>query len=94
MNALAVAGEADGIRVNAISPVAATRTFRRAAAQQELRPEQVDPSVAFLASSQRDVSGVILQASNDHFSVSQWKRSAGIDFGEAIADQWSTITGA
>ena len=29
MNALAVAGEADGIRVNAISPVAATRMFKK-----------------------------------------------------------------
>lgn len=29
MNTLAAAGEADGIRVNAISPVAATRMLRR-----------------------------------------------------------------
>ncbi len=100
MNALAVAGEADGIRVNAISPVAATRMFRSATAPQELQPEQVAPGVAFLASSQCDVSGIVLRASNGHFSVAQWKRSAGIDFGEAIAtpeaiaDQWGTITGA
>jgi len=100
MNALAVAGEADGIRVNAISPVAATRMLRSAAAPQELRPEQVAPSVTFHSSSQCVFSDVILQASNGHFSVAQWKRSTGIDFGEAIAtpeaiaDQWSTITGA
>lgn len=100
MNALAVAGAGDGIRVNAISPVAATRMFRRVTAPQELRPEQVAPGVAFLASYQYNVSGVVLQAGNGHFSVARWERSAGIDFGEvsaspeAIADQWSTITGA
>lgn len=99
MNALAVDGEASGIRVNAISPVAATRMFRSAVAPQELRPEQVAPGVAFLASSYCDVSGVVLQASDGHFSTVQWKRSAGVDFGveaatpEAIADQWSIIAG-
>ncbi len=67
---------------------------------QELRPEQVAPGVAFLASSQCDVSGIVLQASNGHFSTVQWRRSAGVDFGktvatpEAIVDQWSMITGA
>ena len=100
MNALAVAGAADGIRANAISPVAATRMFQSAVAPQELRPEQVAPGVAFLASAQCDVSGIVLQASNGHFATAQWKVSAGIDAGEAvitpeaIADRWSIITGA
>ncbi|MEO8954337.1 MAG: SDR family NAD(P)-dependent oxidoreductase [Ktedonobacteraceae bacterium] len=99
MNALAVAGAADGIRVNAISPVAATRMLQRAVAPQELRPEQVAPGVAFLASAQCDVSGIVLQASNSHFATAQWKVSTGIDAGEAvitpeaISDQWSIITG-
>lgn len=99
MNALAVAGEADGIRVNAISPVAATRMFRSSVAPQEVQPEQVAPGVAFLASSQCNVSGIVLQASNGHFSAVQQHQSAGVDFGEAIAtpeaiaDQWSIITG-
>lgn len=99
MNALGVAGDAAGIRVNAISPVAATRMFRNAVTPQELRPEQVAPGVAFLASSQCDVSGIVLQASNGHFSTACWQRSIGIDFGEtiappeAIADQWKSISG-
>ncbi len=98
MNALAVAGEADGIRVNAISPVAATRMFRRQVAPQELRPEQVAPGVAFLASSQCTMSGIILQAGNGHFSIAQWTRSKGLDFGsetvtpEDIAKQWEHIS--
>lgn len=97
MNALAAAGAEAGICVNAISPVAATRMFRSAVAPQELRPEQVAPGVAFLASSQCNFSGVVLQAGNGHFSTAQWQRSAGIDFGETvatpevIADQWSAI---
>ena len=99
MNALAVAGEPYGMRVNAISPVAATRMFQSATAPQELRPEQVAPGVAFLASSQCDFSGVILLAGNGHFSVVQWQRSDGVDFGEMVAtpevidDQWSSIKG-
>ncbi|HEV7235367.1 MAG TPA: SDR family NAD(P)-dependent oxidoreductase [Ktedonobacteraceae bacterium] len=99
VNALAVAGMADGIRVNAISPVAATRMLQRAVAPQELRPEQVAPGVAFLASAQCNVSGIVLQASNSHFATAQWKVSAGIDAGEAVItpeaidDQWSFITG-
>ncbi|HLX57766.1 MAG TPA: SDR family NAD(P)-dependent oxidoreductase, partial [Ktedonobacteraceae bacterium] len=52
MNVLGKAGADDGICVNAISPVAATRMFRSAVAPGELRPEQVAPGVAFLASSQ------------------------------------------
>lgn len=99
MNALAAAGAEYGIRVNAISPVAATRMFRGTAATQELRPEQVAPGVAFLASSSCDFSGVILQASNSHFALAHWTSSAGVDFGasaatpEAIAEAWPRITG-
>ena len=52
-----------------------------------------DAGVAFLASPQCNVSGVILRASNGHFSVARWKRSAGIDFGAAIATP-EAITGA
>ncbi len=99
MNALAVAGEPHGIHANAISPVAATRMFRSSAAPGTLRPEQVAPGVAFLASSQCDFSGVILQAGNGHFTVARWQRSAGVDFGgaditpEDIAGQWGEIMG-
>ncbi len=99
MNALAAAGEAYGIRVNAISPVAATRMFFSPVASGELRPEQVAPGVAFLASSQCNFSGVVLRASNGRFATVRWQRSAGVDFGEAdispeeIAEQWNRIAG-
>jgi NAD(P)-dependent dehydrogenase (short-subunit alcohol dehydrogenase family) len=51
MNALPAEGEPHGIRVNAISPVAATRMLRRRVDPGEMRPEQVAPGVVFLASS-------------------------------------------
>ncbi len=97
MNALAADGVSDGIHVNAISPVAATRMFQSAVPAQELRPEQVAPGVAFLASSYCNVSGVILQAGNGHFSTVRWNKSEEVDFGfevatpEDIADKWDIM---
>jgi NAD(P)-dependent dehydrogenase (short-subunit alcohol dehydrogenase family) len=84
-----------GIRVNAISPVAATRVLRRSAP--ELLPELVAPGVAFLASSACDKAGAILHAAGGRFSASLWGRSKGIDLGptpaspEEIAVRWRRI---
>src|SRR5439155_9573380 len=50
MFGLAAEGASHGIRVNAVSPVAATRMLRRRAEPGELEPEQVAPAVVFLAS--------------------------------------------
>jgi NAD(P)-dependent dehydrogenase (short-subunit alcohol dehydrogenase family) len=99
MNTLAIGGTDVGICVNAISPVAATRMFQSAVPAQELRPEQVAPGVAFLASSSCNVSGVILQAENGHFSTVHWGKSKEVDFGaeaatpEAFAEKWPSIVG-
>jgi NAD(P)-dependent dehydrogenase (short-subunit alcohol dehydrogenase family) len=60
------------IRVNAISPVAATRVLRRNAP--ELAPELVAPGVAFLASSACTESGVVLRAAGGRFSAAWWDR--------------------
>ena len=83
------------IRVNAISPVAATRVLRRRAP--ELAPELVAPGVAFLASSACTVSGAVLHAAGGRFSAAWWDRSDAIDLGptpaspEDIADRWRQI---
>jgi NAD(P)-dependent dehydrogenase (short-subunit alcohol dehydrogenase family) len=83
------------IRVNAISPVAATRMLRRTAP--ELAPELVAPGVALLASSTCQVSGAVLHAAGGRFSVAWWGRSEGIDLGptpaspEDIAVRWEQI---
>src|SRR5215813_12428788 len=81
-----------GIRVNAVSPVAATRVLRRAAP--ELRPELVAPAVAFLASSACDLSGVVIQAAGGRFRAAWWDRGGELDLGptpaspEDIAGCW------
>jgi NAD(P)-dependent dehydrogenase (short-subunit alcohol dehydrogenase family) len=68
-NALAVEGRESGVRVNAISPVAATRILRRSVAPGTHTAGQVAPGVAYLASARCDVSGVILRADDGRFST-------------------------
>jgi NAD(P)-dependent dehydrogenase (short-subunit alcohol dehydrogenase family) len=83
------------IRVNAISPVAATRVLRRSAP--ELAPELVAPGVAFLASPACQISGAVLNAAGGRFSAAWWDRSESIDLGpvpaspEDIAVRWQQI---
>jgi NAD(P)-dependent dehydrogenase (short-subunit alcohol dehydrogenase family) len=86
-----------GIRINAISPVAATRVLRRSSP--ELSPELVAPGVAFLASSACGVSGAVLHGAGGRFSTSSWDRSDEHDLGsipaspEEIAFRWRQIAG-
>jgi NAD(P)-dependent dehydrogenase (short-subunit alcohol dehydrogenase family) len=83
------------IRVNAISPVAATRVLRRHAP--ELRSELVAPAVAFLASSACRATGMVLNATGGRFSASLWAQTDGVDFGpnpaspDDIAARWQEI---
>jgi NAD(P)-dependent dehydrogenase (short-subunit alcohol dehydrogenase family) len=87
-----------GIRVNAISPVAATRVLRRHAP--ELLPELVAPGVAFLASSACETSGAVLNAAGGRFSAAWWDRGEHLDLGstpaspEEIAVRWQQIIGS
>lgn len=97
LNALAAAGGPDGVRVNAISPVAATRMFTREVARDEFTPEQVAPGAVFLASNQCDFSGVVLRAANGRFSLGGYAVTEGVDLGrepttpDEIAARWSAI---
>lgn len=85
------------IRINAISPVAATRVLRRSAP--ELSPDLVAPGVVFLASSRCRFSGIVLNAAGGRFSTTHWSSSVGTDFGpipvvpETIAQRWHDICG-
>lgn len=98
MVGLAAETESAGIRINAISPVAATRVLRRSAP--ELTPELVAPGAVFLASSQCDFSGVVLRAAGGRFATAQMRYSDEIDLGstpvepETIAARWREIAGA
>lgn len=99
MVALAAEGEPQGILVNAISPVAATRMLQHDTEGDELLPELVSPGVAFLASSACGVSGVVLRASDGRFSCVRWHFSPGVDLGrravspDVVADRWPEILG-
>jgi NAD(P)-dependent dehydrogenase (short-subunit alcohol dehydrogenase family) len=100
MHALAAEGAPHNILVNAISPAAATRMFRQSVGPDTFRPDQVAPGVIFLASAVCSSSGMILQASNGHFSTASWTRGAQVSYGthaatpEMIATDWERITGS
>lgn len=98
MNAFVANGANADIHVNIISPVAATRIFTSNVAPGTLRPEQVAPGVAFLASSACNVSGIILRAGDGHFSTMRWQVGPEIEFGaeattpETIAEKWELLS--
>jgi NAD(P)-dependent dehydrogenase (short-subunit alcohol dehydrogenase family) len=73
------------IRVNAISPVAATRVLRRQAP--ELLADLVAPGVAFLASQACTTSGAVLNAAGGRFSASWWDRGEVLDLGPAASPE-------
>jgi NAD(P)-dependent dehydrogenase (short-subunit alcohol dehydrogenase family) len=98
MNSLAFAAS-DGVLVNCISPVAATRVYSRPVSPGELAPEQVAPGVVYLASSACSVTGVVLRAAGGRFSTGAFATEAALDLGpapatpETIASRWSEIAG-
>lgn len=83
MNALAVEGARDGIRTNAISPVAATRMLQRSVDNGTFTPEQVAPGVAYLASRDCDLNGVILHAANGRFTIMNVEPSEALELSGA-----------
>jgi NAD(P)-dependent dehydrogenase (short-subunit alcohol dehydrogenase family) len=98
MNTIAEKFARDGVLVNAISPVAATRMLTRPVQEGELRPEAVAPGVAYLASSACDVSGVVLRAAGGRFSIGRYAATASVDLSnatqlspETIAHAWADI---
>jgi NAD(P)-dependent dehydrogenase (short-subunit alcohol dehydrogenase family) len=98
MVALAREGAADGILVNAVSPAAATRMYRRETAPGELTPEQVAPGVVFLASEVCSATGVVLRAMGGTFSTVRVAPTEELDLGAApspedVAAHWHAILG-
>ena len=69
-----------GIRANAISPVAATRMLRRSVEPGTFTPGQVAPGVAYLASRDCDFNGAILHAANGRFSLMNLEATEPRDF--------------
>ncbi|HYD72407.1 MAG TPA: SDR family NAD(P)-dependent oxidoreductase [Candidatus Binatia bacterium] len=99
MNTLKLEGGKNDIRINAISPVAATRMTDNLMPPEMLTkfaPEQVTPGVVYLAS--RDApNGAILAAGAGVFAAAQIVESDGAYLGrtasaEAVRDNWTNIT--
>jgi NAD(P)-dependent dehydrogenase (short-subunit alcohol dehydrogenase family) len=102
MNALSMEGAAEGILVNAVSPVAKTRMWGVSEAPHNLKPEWVAPGVLFLASEQCRDTGYILRASNGQFTATRFTENPGVDYpldlarvpassAEQVAQRWEQI---
>jgi NAD(P)-dependent dehydrogenase (short-subunit alcohol dehydrogenase family) len=102
MNALSMEGAADGILVNAVSPVAKTRMWGVSEAPHNLKPEWVAPGVLFLVSEQCRDTGYILRASNGQFTATRFTENPGVDYpldlarvpassAEQVAQRWEQI---
>ena len=80
MNALSMEGAADGILVNAVSPVAKTRMWGVSGEPDNLKPEWVTPGVMFLASPLCQDTGYILRASTGQFTATRCVENPGVDY--------------
>ncbi len=98
MNTLRLEGAKNDIRINAISPVAATRMTENLMPKEmleKLAPEYVTPGVVYLASKDGP-NGSILTAGAGVFSVSNIYETEGANLGtsvsaETVRDQWRQI---
>ena len=97
MNSVAHEFDTAGIKVNAISPVAATRMLTTPVSAGSLRPEDVAAGVIYLASRDCPSTGLVLRAAAGKFSLGRYAVTAGVDLGaatspEAVAAEWPAIT--
>jgi NAD(P)-dependent dehydrogenase (short-subunit alcohol dehydrogenase family) len=98
MNTLKLEGAKNDIRINAISPVAATRmtdNIMPPAMLEKFGPEHVTPGVVYLAS-QEAPNGAILTAGAGVFAVARIVETEGAYLGatssaEAVRDHWTQI---
>lgn len=98
MNTLKIEGARRNVRINAISPVAATRMTAGLMPQEQLDklgPEHIVPGVVYLCSEEAP-TGTILQAAGGNFSVAAIMESPWIDLGpnasaDDVAAQWERI---
>jgi NAD(P)-dependent dehydrogenase (short-subunit alcohol dehydrogenase family) len=99
MNTLKLEGGKNDIRVNAISPVAATRmtdALMPPAMLEKFAPEHVTPGVVYLASKDAP-NGAIVSAGAGVFALAQMIETEGAFLGgaasaEAVRDNWAAIT--
>lgn len=99
MNTLKIEGQKNNIRVNAISPVAATRMtegLMPPEVLEKLKPEYVTPGVVYLVSEDAP-TGAILTAGAGAFALSRIFETEGVYLGEGglsveeVAANWEKI---
>ncbi len=99
MNTLKLEGQKNNIKVNAISPVAATRMTENLMPPEmleKLRPEFVTPGVVYLVSEDAP-TGVVLTAGAGVFATAKIFETEGVYLGdgalsvEAVRDHWAQI---
>ncbi|MGE0044181.1 MAG: SDR family NAD(P)-dependent oxidoreductase, partial [Hyphomonadaceae bacterium] len=99
MNTMKIEGGKNNIKVNAISPVAATRMTENLmppAMLEKLKPEYVTPGVVYLASDDAP-TGAILTAGAGVFSLARIYETEGVYLGEGglsaeeVRDSWDKI---
>jgi NAD(P)-dependent dehydrogenase (short-subunit alcohol dehydrogenase family) len=98
MNSLKLEGAKNDIRINAVSPVAATRMTDNLMPPEMLAmfaPEHVTPGVVYLASREAP-NGAILTAGAGVFALAQMVETEGAYIGrsasaEAVRDHWAQI---
>ncbi len=100
MNTLKLEGAKNDIKINAISPVAATRMTEGLMPPEvlaKLAPEYVTPGVVYLASDEAP-TGAILTAGAGAFALSRIYETEGVYLGEGglsaeeVRDSWDQIT--
>jgi NAD(P)-dependent dehydrogenase (short-subunit alcohol dehydrogenase family) len=100
MNTLKLEGAKNDVRINAISPVAATRMTEGLMPPEvlaKLAPEYVTPGVVYLASDEAP-TGAILTAGAGAFALARIYETEGVYLGEGglsaeeVRDSWDKIT--
>ena len=99
MNTLRLEGAKTDIRINAISPVAATRMTEGLMSQDvldALKPESVTPGVVYLASDEAP-NGAVLAAGAGVFALSRIYETEGVNLNgeltaEGVRDHWAQIS--
>lgn len=102
VNVFADEGAEHGIVVNAVSPVAKTRMWGIDGEPEDLKPGEVAPGVAFLASNACTEGGWILRTANGQFHATRATEAEGVDYPRDlnavraesvrdVADAWDRI---